>query len=57
VAYHANVVPIRDNENKQTQNTSMLASSPNCARNWLMCSCVLLPSSPENFTNSSILVP
>jgi hypothetical protein len=33
VAYHANVVPVRDNENKRPWNTSVLANSPNCARN------------------------
>jgi hypothetical protein len=51
VAYHVNVVPVKDNENKQTRNASVSANSPNCAKNWLMCSRVLLPWSPENFTN------
>jgi hypothetical protein len=49
VAYHANAVPIRDNENKQTRNAFVSANSPNCARNWPMCSCMLLPYSPEIF--------
>jgi hypothetical protein len=57
VVYHANVVPIRDNENKRTRNASMPANSPNYARNWSMCSCMLLPWSPEFFANSSILIP
>jgi hypothetical protein len=57
VAYHANVVPVRDNENKWTRNASLSANSPNFARNWPMCSCVLLPWSPEIFVNSGILVP
>jgi hypothetical protein len=48
VAYHANAVPVKDNENKRTQNASMSANSPNCAKNWPMCSRVLLPWSPEN---------
>jgi hypothetical protein len=43
VAYQANVVPVRDNENKRTRNASVSTNSPNCARNWLICSCVLLP--------------
>jgi hypothetical protein len=33
VAYHANAAPIKDNENKRTRNASLLANSPNCARN------------------------
>jgi hypothetical protein len=41
VAYHANAVPVNDNENKCTWNTSVSANSPNCARNWPMCSRVL----------------
>jgi hypothetical protein len=57
VAYHANAFPIRDDENKQTRNTSVSANSPNYARNWPMCSCVLLPWSPKIFVNSVILVP
>jgi hypothetical protein len=57
VAYHANVVPIKDNENKRTRNASVSANSHNCARNWPMCSRVLFPWSPENFANSGILVP
>jgi hypothetical protein len=57
VAYHANVVPVKDNENKRTRNASVLANSPNCANNWPMCSRVFFPWSPENFANSGILVP
>jgi hypothetical protein len=57
VAYHANVVLVKDNENKRTRNASVSANSPNCANNWPMCSRVLLPWSPENFVNSRILVP
>jgi hypothetical protein len=38
VAYHANVVPIKDNENKRMRNASVSANSPNCAKNWPMCS-------------------
>jgi hypothetical protein len=37
VAYHANAVPVRDNENKRTRNASVSANSPNCAKNWPMC--------------------
>jgi hypothetical protein len=43
VAYHANVVPIKDNENKRTRNASVSANSPNYARNWPMCLSVLFP--------------
>jgi hypothetical protein len=57
VAYHANVVPVKDNENKCTRNASVLANSPNCAKNWPMCSRVFFPWSPEKFANSGILVP
>jgi hypothetical protein len=57
VAYHAKAVSIKDNENKRTQNSSLLASSPNWVKNWPMCSCVLLPWSPIFFVNSGILVP
>jgi hypothetical protein len=57
VAYHANAVPVRDNENKRTRNVSVSANSPNCAKNWPMCSRVFFPLSPENFANSGILVP
>jgi hypothetical protein len=56
VAYHVNAVPVKDNENKRTQNASVSANSPNCAKNWSMCSRVLFPWSPENFANSGILV-
>jgi hypothetical protein len=52
VAYHVNAVLIKDNENKRTQNASLSANSPNCAKKWPMCS-----RSPENFVNSNILVP
>jgi hypothetical protein len=57
VASHANVVLVKYNENKQTWNASVSANSSNCAKNWPMCSCVLFPWSPENFTNSGIVVP
>jgi hypothetical protein len=57
VAYHANAVPVKDNENKRTQSASLLTNSHNYARNWPICSRVLFPWSPENFTNSVILVP
>jgi hypothetical protein len=57
VAYLANAVPVKDNENKRTRNASVSANSPNCAKNWPMCSCVLFPWSPKNFANSGILVP
>jgi hypothetical protein len=48
VVYQANIVPVRENENKRTWNASISANSPNYARNWSMCSCVLLPWSPKN---------
>jgi hypothetical protein len=57
VAYHVNTVLVKDNENKRTQNASVSANSPNCAKNWSMCSRVLFPWSPKNFANSGILVP
>jgi hypothetical protein len=57
VVYHANEVPVKDNENKRTRNASVSANSPNCAKNWTMCSRVFFPWSPENFANSGILVP
>jgi hypothetical protein len=57
VAYHANAVPGKDNENKRTQNASVSANSPNCAKKWPICSRVFFPWSPENFANSGILVP
>jgi hypothetical protein len=41
VRYQANAVPVRDNKNKRSWNDSVSANSPNCARNWPMCSCVL----------------
>jgi hypothetical protein len=56
VAYYANEVPIKDNENERTRNASMSAYSHNCAKNWPMCSRVLLPWSTKNFANSGILV-
>jgi hypothetical protein len=43
VAYHANAVPVRDNENKLTRNASVFANSPNCAKNWPICSRVFFP--------------
>jgi hypothetical protein len=46
VAYHANAIPVKDNENKHTQNAFVSANSPNCAKNWPMC-----------FANLSFLVP
>jgi hypothetical protein len=33
VTYQANAVPVRDNENRQTQNASVPANSPNRASN------------------------
>jgi hypothetical protein len=39
VAYQANVVPVKDNENKCTRNASMSANSPNWAKIRPMCSC------------------
>jgi hypothetical protein len=57
VAYHVNVVPVKDNENKRTQNASVSTNSPNYAKNWPMCSRVFLPWSPKTFANSGILVP
>jgi hypothetical protein len=57
VAYHVNAVPINDNENERTRNASVSANSHNYAKNWPMCSRVLLPWSTKNFTNSGILVP
>jgi hypothetical protein len=57
VAYHANAVPVKGKENKHTQNVSVSVNSPNCAKNWPMCSCMLFPWSPKNFANSVILVP
>jgi hypothetical protein len=57
VAYHVNAVPVKDNENKRTRNASVSANSPNCAKNWSICSRVLFPWSPENFVNSGIMVP
>jgi hypothetical protein len=56
VVYHANAVPVRDIENKRTWNVSVSANSPYYARNWPMCSCVLLPWSPKKFANLGILV-
>jgi hypothetical protein len=53
----ANAVPVRDNENKQTWNASMSTNSPNCARNWPMCSCVLLSWSLKFFANLVSLFP
>jgi hypothetical protein len=55
--YHAKEVPVRDKENKRTRNDSPSANSPRCARNWPICSCVLLPFSTENLENSCILAP
>jgi hypothetical protein len=57
VAYHANAVPVKDNENKRKRNVSVSANSPNYAKNWTMCSRVFFPWSPKNFANSGILVP
>jgi hypothetical protein len=56
VAYHVKVVPIRDNENRRTRNSSLSANSPNWAKNWPICSCVLLPRSPKKIVNLDILV-
>jgi hypothetical protein len=57
VAYHVNAIHVKDNENKCTRNASVSTNSPNCAKNWYMCSLVLFPWSPKNFENSGILVP
>jgi hypothetical protein len=57
VAYHTNVVPVKDNENRRMWNASVSANSPNCARNWPMCSRMFFPWSPKIFANSGILVP
>jgi hypothetical protein len=57
VAYHANAVPVKDNENKRTRNASVSVNSPNCAKNWPIYSRVFFPWSPENFENLGILVP
>jgi hypothetical protein len=54
-AYHAKAVPVRDKKNNRTRNASPSANSPRRARNWPMCSCVLLPFSLENLENSRIL--
>jgi hypothetical protein len=43
VAYHANTVPVRDNENKRTRNASVSGNSPNCAKNWPICLRVFFP--------------
>jgi hypothetical protein len=37
VAYHANAVPVKDNENKRTRDASVSVNSPNCVKNWSMC--------------------
>jgi hypothetical protein len=47
VAYHANTVPVKDNENKRTRNASVSANSPNCAKNWPMCSRVFFLGRPK----------
>jgi hypothetical protein len=57
VAYHAKAVPVRDKENKRTRKASPSANLPRYARNWPICSCVLLPLSPENLENFGILAP
>jgi hypothetical protein len=36
-------VPVKDSENKRMQNASLSANSPNWAKNWHICSRVLLP--------------
>jgi hypothetical protein len=48
VVYHANAVPVKDNENKRTRNASMSANSPNCAKNWPICSHVFFLGHPKN---------
>jgi hypothetical protein len=51
-------VLVRDKENKRTQNASLSVNSPSYAKNYPMCSCVILPHSPENLEKKSgILVP
>jgi hypothetical protein len=56
VAYHANAVPVKYNENKRTRNASVSTNSPS-AKNWPMCSRMFFPWSPKIFANSCILVP
>jgi hypothetical protein len=56
VAYHANAIHVKDNENKHTRYASVSTNSANCTKNWPMCSHVLFLWSPENFANSGILV-
>jgi hypothetical protein len=53
VAYHVKEVSVRDNENKRTWKTSILANSPNWAKNWG----ILVPGHPKKIINSGILVP
>jgi hypothetical protein len=48
VAYHANVVPFKDNENKRTRNASVSVNSLNCAKNWPMCSLCSFLGHPKN---------
>jgi hypothetical protein len=47
VVYHVNTIPVKDNENKRTRNASVLANSPNCAKNWPMCSRVFFLGHPK----------
>jgi hypothetical protein len=55
--YHVNAVPVRDNENKRTRQTSLSTNSPRGTKNWLTCYCVLFLPSPKNLEKSGILVP
>jgi hypothetical protein len=55
--HHANAVLVKVSENKRMRNASVSANSPNCAKNWPMCSRMFFPWSPKNFANSGILVP
>jgi hypothetical protein len=47
VAYHANAVPVKDNENKHTRNASVSANSPNCAKHRPMCSRMFFLGHPK----------
>jgi hypothetical protein len=47
VAYHANAVPAKDNENKRTRNAYVSTNSPNCTKNCPMCLRVLFPWSSK----------
>jgi hypothetical protein len=42
-------VPVRDRKNKRTRKAFPSANLSRCARNWPICSCVLLPLIPKNW--------